>query len=137
MNQVLEGIPGVLCYMDDILITGADASEHVKILEEVLKRLNAAGITLNDKCGFSKTSVKFLGHALREKGIQPDPERVRAIVDFPAPVYVTEVRQLIGMANQVGRCLSNLSEKLKPSEISSGKTPNETGTSSSKEHLTK
>lgn len=114
MNQVFEGIPGVLCRMSDILITGSDVWEHDKRLEEVLKRLSAVGITRNDKYEFSKTSVKLLGHVLGTEGIRPDPEKVRAIMDFPAPVCVTEARQFIGMANQVGRVLPNLSEKLKP-----------------------
>lgn len=114
MNQVLEAIPGVLCHMDDILITGRDLKEHDERLEEVLSRLNAAGITLNDKCEFAKTSLKFLGHILSAEGIQPDPERVKAIMDFRAPDTVTKVRQFIGMANQVGRFIPNLSEKLKP-----------------------
>ncbi|KAM7286496.1 uncharacterized protein ISCGN_030299 [Ixodes scapularis] len=59
-------------------------------------------------------SVKLLGHVMGAEGIRPDPEKVRAIVDFPAPVCVTETRQFVGMANQVGRFLPNLSEKLKP-----------------------
>lgn len=113
MTQVLEGMTGVLCHMDDILVFGATLPEHDRRLEEVLSKLRAAGVTLNEKCEFAKTSVKFLGHILSEKGIQPDPERVRAMIDFPVPRTVTEVRQFIGMANKVGRFIPNLSDKMR------------------------
>lgn len=113
MTQILEGIPGVVCHMDDILVTGATLSEHDRRLEEVLSRLKTAGVTLNEKCEFAKTSVKFLGHILSENGIQPEPERVKAIVDFPITCTVTEVHQFIGMANQVGKFIPNLSDKMR------------------------
>lgn len=114
MNEILEGIPGVLCHMDDILITGTNEKEHDERLEEVLKRLKAAGVRLNDKCEFKQKSIKFLGHIVSQEGIKPDPQRVTAISNMPAPTTVTEVRQFIGMANQVGRFIPYLSEKLKP-----------------------
>lgn len=114
MNEIVEGIPGVLCHMDDILITGANEKEHDERLEEVLKRLKAAGVRLNDKCEFKKKSIKLLGHIVNLEGIKPDPQRVTAISNMPAPTTVTEVRQFIGMANQVRRFIPHLSEKLKP-----------------------
>lgn len=75
MTQILEGVPEVVCHMDDILVTGATLPEHDMRLEEVLSRLKAAGVTLNEKCEFAKTSVKFLGHILSENEIQPHPSR--------------------------------------------------------------
>ena len=43
MDTVLQGIPGVLCYIDDILVTGADDNEHLRTLEEVLRQLQKYG----------------------------------------------------------------------------------------------
>ena len=61
---MLEGLQGVLCLMDDILVCGQDQEEHDKRLEGMLKRTESAGITLNpNKCEFSKDQLKFLGHA--------------------------------------------------------------------------
>ena len=47
MNEVLLGLPGVLCHIDDILVYGQDAAEHESRLQATLKRIQSAGITLN------------------------------------------------------------------------------------------
>ena len=53
MDTVLQGIPNVICYIDDILVSGKDQSHHLKNLEEVLKRLLEEGITVKrSKCTF-------------------------------------------------------------------------------------
>ena len=45
MDTILNGIPGVVVYLDDILVTGATAQDHLKSLEEVLKRLQMSDIS--------------------------------------------------------------------------------------------
>ena len=54
MNTILDGLTGVLCLTDSILIFGKDQKEHNTRLTAVLERIQAAGITLNkDKCDYS------------------------------------------------------------------------------------
>ena len=43
MDQVLQGIPGVICYIDDILVSGSNSKKHLQRLDEMLKRLNLMG----------------------------------------------------------------------------------------------
>lgn len=63
MDNILQGLQRVVCYMDDILVTGRDDRDHLNNLEEVLKRLEQHGITVRkDKCMFMSPSVDFLGH---------------------------------------------------------------------------
>ena len=51
MDTILQGVPGAMCYIDDILITGAAKEEHLQNLEEVLRRLQAYGIRMKrSKC---------------------------------------------------------------------------------------
>ena len=51
MNEILQGLPGVVCHVDDILVTGKNKKEHDSRLHTVLKKLEAAGVTLNkEKC---------------------------------------------------------------------------------------
>ena len=57
---MLEGSEGTLCQMDDVLIHGADQSEHDGRVRAVLHRLEEAGLTLNEKCEFSRSSIRFL-----------------------------------------------------------------------------
>ena len=94
MNQILEGLEGVLCLMDDMLIYGSDPTQHNTRLMAVLKRLQAAGVTLNsEKCEFAKSRVKFLGHLIDQEGIRADSEKVSAILQMEAPSNTTETLQ--------------------------------------------
>ena len=49
IESVLQGIDGVVIYLDDILITGPTEKDHLKSLEEVLKRLDKAGVRVKMK----------------------------------------------------------------------------------------
>ncbi len=84
--QVLEGLPGQACHLDDILIFGRTQEEHDRNLEAGLSRLRGAGVTLNkEKCVLSKRSVKFLGHIIMSDGIKADPVKVTAIQEMAEP----------------------------------------------------
>ena len=80
MDTVLQGIPGVICYIDDILITGKDEKEHLQRLEEVLQCLAKHGFRLKKpKCRFMASSVEYLGHQIDQHGIQAIQSKVDAI----------------------------------------------------------
>ena len=80
MENLLKDIPGVVVYLDDILISGKSESEHMATLEEVLQRLAGAGLHLKrEKCTFLVPSVTYLGYRIDSQGLHPDPEKVRAI----------------------------------------------------------
>ena len=54
MDEVLQGIPRTICYIDDILITGSNDTEHLEILQKVLERLEEHGVgAKRSKCFFS------------------------------------------------------------------------------------
>ena len=46
MEKILQGIPKVACYLDDVLVTGVDDTEHLSILQRVLSRLDEWGLRL-------------------------------------------------------------------------------------------
>ena len=110
MTEVLIDIEGVICHMDDILVHAKDQPTHDKIVREVLQRLSEAGLTLNEKCEFSKNSAKYLGHIIDENGIHPDPSKVEAIKKFPAPSSVTELQRFMGMVNQLAKYIPQLAD---------------------------
>ena len=77
MSQILSGLDGIVCHIDDVLIYGNTQEEHHTRLHAALSHLQTAGVTLNaDKCLFSQTSIKFLRHVIDKHGVRPDPERV-------------------------------------------------------------
>ena len=124
MNEIIDGLPGVLYLMDDILVYGNDQNEHDTRLDTVLAKIQDAGITLNkEKCEFAKTSIKFLGHVITSDGISPDPQKTSAISSMKQPKNVSELRRFLGMVNQLGKFSPNIAEVSQPlRELLSTKT---------------
>ena len=86
MESILRGIPKVVVYLDDILITGANDDEHLKNLSEVLSRMQDAGLRLRkDKWKFMSLSVVYLGHRIDAQGLHSTSEKVAAIQQAPRP----------------------------------------------------
>ena len=115
MEQLLQGIPHVSVYIDDILITAETEAEHLKILEEVLDRLAKAELRVKKhKCKFMASSVTYLGYVIDAQGIRPLPEKVEAIKQAPTPKNVTELKSYLGLLSYYGKFLPNLSTHLAP-----------------------
>ena len=63
IENLLKDIPGVVVYLDDILISGKSESEHLATLDEVLQRVTGAGLHFKrEKCTFLVPSVTYLGY---------------------------------------------------------------------------
>ena len=78
MNQVLQGIAGVVYFIDDILITGRTRQEHESNLKQVLNRLQQYGLRLNkSKCHFFQHELEFLGHIVSRDGIRPTDKELK------------------------------------------------------------
>ena len=114
MTQILQGLEGVECNIDDVLVHGRNQEEHGERLAAVLKRLCEAGVTLNlEKCVFSTSKVTFLGHVIGPNRIEADPEKLKAIADLPAPKSVQEVRTFLCMVNQLSKFSAHLADQNK------------------------
>lgn len=115
MSMILDGLQGVVCHMDDVLVWGKDQEEHDIRLHAALNKLQENGVTLNmEKCELSRDKVKFLGHILSAEGVQPDPDKTQAVRDMKEPSNTGEVRSFLGMVNQLGKFIPGLAEKDKP-----------------------
>ena len=114
MESLLQDIPSVVVYIDDILITGATEAEHLKTLGRVLERLESAGLTVKkEKCVFASSSVTYLGHTIDRDGIHPTPDKVQAVQQAPTPRNVTELKAFLGLLNYYGKFMLNLATTLK------------------------
>ena len=115
MSQILAGLKGVLCQMDDVLVFGNDKAEHDARLAAALDRIRDGGVTLNrEKCEFEKTKLLYLGHVIDHQGIQADPGKTSAIQRLNSPNNITELRRFLGMANQMGKFSPNLAQATQP-----------------------
>ena len=115
MDTILQGLPGVIYYIDDILVTGANDAEHLKNLEAVLKRLRQYGIHLKrPKCNFLRPCVEYLGHLIDSQGLRATKSKVEAIVNAPIPQNVQQLRSFLGLLNYYGKFIPNLASIIHP-----------------------
>ena len=98
MDSLLQGIPQTCVYLDDILITGNTVEEHLKNLNEVLRRLQTAGLRLKSrKCLFMAPSVEYIGHVIDSSGLHPTKAKVKVITEAPTPRNVAKLRSFLGL----------------------------------------
>ncbi|CAC5388074.1 unnamed protein product [Mytilus coruscus] len=117
MDKILQGLTFkvCLCYLDDILIASETFDQHIDDLNTVFGRLKEAGLKLGPKkCSFAQQSCVFLGHLISSKGIQPPPERLQAIKDYPSPKSVKELRRVVGLLNWFRKYIPNFSSEIEP-----------------------
>ena len=89
-----------ITYLDDILVYSNTQQEHTKHVKDVLRCLQEAGLKLNlKKCEFNKPEVEFLRYIIGIEGIKIDPEKIKAIQQWPTLTSVKEVQAFLGFAN--------------------------------------
>ena len=110
-EDVFGDIEGVEQYIDDMIVWGRTEQEHDKRLRDVFCRAQQRNIRFNKaKCQFGATKVKYLGHEFSEKGIEPDHEKIKAILDMPKPTNVKELDTFLGMVTYLSKFVPNLSQ---------------------------
>ena len=109
METVLQGIPGVKCFLDDIMVTARNREDHLKVVKLVLERLNNAGMRIRpEKCKWLRDSVIYLGHRVDKFGIHPTEERIEAMKRLKDPTNVKELRSFLGCINYYQKFIPNL-----------------------------
>ena len=106
----LAGISGVRKIVDDILVMGASEDEFYDRARAVFSRCREHQITLSKKKIKVGSSVPFAGFIVSENGVEADPEKLKAVADFPAPKDVPAVRSFLGLANQLADFLPDLAQ---------------------------
>ncbi len=111
--DLLQGIPGVVVYVDDIFIHAENDEQHDERFEEVKKRLEKGGFTWNpSKCHVRQKIVKFLGHVIGGGQVRPDPEKIKALLEFPDPTCRKELKGFVGLVSWLRKFLPELNEHL-------------------------
>ena len=96
-------------YVDDIIAKSKTEEEHLVNLRKLFKRLRKYQLRLNPaKCTFGVNSGKLLGFIVSQKGIEVDPEKVKAILEMPKTRTERQVRGFLGCLNYIARFISQL-----------------------------
>ena len=116
MDMFIQNLPRgaedhVFAYLDDLCIVAETFEEHLHWLEIILKALKEANLQVNPtKSEFCCAQVKYLGYIIDSKGLQVDPEKTKAIDEYPPPKNLRQLRRFLGMVGWYARFLENLSE---------------------------
>ena len=90
----------------------SNTKEHVR---EILRRLHEHGIVINPAmCEFGVNQLTSLGHRVNPQGIQPLPERVTSVREFPTPTSLRQLREFLGLVNFYHRFIPNCASILGP-----------------------
>jgi Reverse transcriptase (RNA-dependent DNA polymerase) len=90
----------IITYLDDILIYSKSKKKYTGHVIKVLKALEKIGLKINGKKSiFHQTEVEFLGYILTTTGVKMNPEKVKAVLDWPTSITVKEVQEFMGFAN--------------------------------------
>jgi hypothetical protein len=112
VGDVVRDLPGVMHFVDDVLVWGMTQEEHDERLATVLKRFAEVGFSFNpQKCEFSKREVMFLGHLVNGQTVRPNPDKVAVVQKFPTPTCVEDVRRLMGVATYISKFIPRFSAK--------------------------
>ena len=101
--------------MDNMLVKNKEELAHLDDLKETFTTLRQYQMKLNpSKCAFGVASKKFLGFMVSQRGIEANPEKVRAILDMTSPKTFKEVQKLTGRIVALNRFVTKATNKCLP-----------------------
>lgn len=117
MTIAMSGLNYKSCfiYLDDLIVFGKNLIEHNKNLIKVLQRLREVNLKLNpNKCEFLKKELLYLGHVVSADGVLPDPEKIKAVQNYPVPKSADDTRRFVAFANYYRKYIENFAEIATP-----------------------
>ncbi|XP_043246354.1 uncharacterized protein K02A2.6-like isoform X1 [Amphibalanus amphitrite] len=104
MEKLLAGIPGVVVFLDDVLLSSETREQHWKLLDVVCQRLQDAGLRVREeKCLLFQSQVDYLGHLISASGVRTNASKVKAILAVPEPKTVSELKTFLGLISYYSR----------------------------------
>ena len=105
----------VEAYMDDVVVKTKSQDTLVEDLRETFGSLRKVHLMLNpEKCTFGVPSGKLLGFLVSHRGIEANPDKIRAIEEMQPPRRIKDVQRLNGCITALGRFISRLGERALP-----------------------
>jgi hypothetical protein len=105
----------ILTYVDDIVVKSVQRRDHISDLAETFANLRAANLKLNpEKCVFGIHKGKVLGCLVSTKGIEANPDKIKALVEMQDPVSAKDVQKLTGRVVALNRFIPRVAERSLP-----------------------
>ncbi|KAM2479646.1 hypothetical protein TB2_003286 [Malus domestica] len=99
-------------YVDDMLVKSKHADQHITNLSKTFTILKRYQMRLNpNKCAFDVGSGKFLGFMISQRGIEANPEKIKAILDMKEPVTSKDIKSLTGKVVALTRFISKATDR--------------------------
>lgn len=90
-----------------MIIAAVDEKKHTEILHKVMKRAKEVNLKFNaDNIQYKVMKLRYMGHIISAEGVQPDSEKVQAIVNMPAPED-KGLQRLLGMTKYLSQYIRN------------------------------
>ena len=105
----------LLIYLDDLLVFSETFEEHLQHLDYVLTTIEKHGLKLKpSKCQLFRDEVPYLGHIISAEGVGTDPEKVKAVEEWPTPVTVKQLQAFLGLAGYYRRYIERFAQIAAP-----------------------
>ena len=105
----------VQVYVEDMLVKSRREDDHLDDLKETFDTLHSYKMKLNpSKCTFEVTAEKLLGFMVSQRGIEVNPNKIRAIIEMAPPRNVKEIQSLNGKVAALNRFLLRATDKCLP-----------------------
>lgn len=117
MNQILHPFlrQFVIVFLDDILIYSNSLLDHINHLEQLFLVLREQQFYLKpSKCTFAQESLEYLGHIISSQGVATDATKIQAMLQWPSPTTVTDLRGFLGLTGYYRRFVKNYGTLAKP-----------------------
>jgi hypothetical protein len=105
----------ILAYVDDIVVKSIQRGDYIGDLAETFANLRVVNLRLNpEKCVFDIHKRKVLGCIISTKGIEANPDKIKALIEIQEPVLVKDVQKLIGRVVALNRFIPRAAERSFP-----------------------
>ena len=112
MDQITDKLPGIIAIQDDICVYGKDTADHDNNLLKCMQTAQEHGLVFNSsKCSICQLQIFFYGAIFTAQGMKPDPAKVQALQDLPAPQTPKQLQSFLGLIDYLQPFLPGLASK--------------------------